>query len=583
MTDTPRRPIRIANASGFFGDRMSAFAELAQGGPLDVITGDYLAEVTMSILGKMRRKNPEHGFVPTFLMQLAPAVPTLLQNGTKVVVNAGGLNPEGLAKVLREKSGGMAKVATVAGDDLMSRIEALREDNGGFPNLESGQPLPTSEGFVHTANAYLGAWGIVRALEEGADIVICARVTDASLVVGPAAWWHGWSRTDYARLAGAVAAGHVIECGPQATGGNYSGFRSISNLAHPGFPIAEVAADGSSVITKHPGTAGAVTVGTVTAQLVYEVGGPRYLNPDVVTRLDTLSLAQVGEDRVAITGAEGEAPPPTTKVAITTKGGFRNEMMLCFVGLDLDEKIALFEKETRATLEKGKVTLKLERIGHAKENAAVQEEATVLLRVVATSDDEQAVSRAFSAALIEQGLSSYPGLFATGLPGPAHEATGYWPTLVRQVDLEHAVTHHDGKVERIELPPSMRAPTVDASVEASAPVSGDFVVVPLGRIADARSGDKGSDANVGIWVQTDEAYAWLASALSVAKLGELLPEAKDLAIDRYELPRLRAVNFVVHGLLAGGAVATLRFDRQAKALGEFLRARHIAVPKALLE
>lgn len=582
MTET-RRPVRIANASGFFGDRMSALAEVAQGGPVDVITGDYLAEVTMSILGKMRRKNPELGYVPTFLMQLAPAVPVLLEKKIKVVVNAGGLNPEGLAKVLREKSGGLAKVATVAGDDLTSRLEALRADNGGFPNLENSQTLPPAEGFVHTANAYLGAWGIVRALEEGADIVICARVTDASLVVGSAAWWHGWSRTDYARLAGAVAAGHVIECGPQATGGNYSGFTSIPQLVHPGFPIAEVAADGSSVITKHPGTAGAVTVGTVTAQLVYEVSGPRYLNPDVVTRLDTIELSQEAEDRVLLRGAQGEPPPPTTKVAITTKGRFRNEMTMCFVGLDVDAKIALFEEETRARC---KAELKFERIGVAREDASVQEECTVLLRVVATSDDEPTVSRAFSSALIEQGLSSYPGLFATGLPGPAHEATGYWPTLVRQADLEHAVTHHDGRSERVALPPEMRPPPKDESSSETSmekeTTSSDVVVAPLGRVAAARSGDKGSDANVGLWVKTDEAFAWLASTLTTAKLRELLPEAKDLKIDRYELPRLKAVNFVVHDLLAGGAVATLRFDRQAKALGEFLRSRHVAIPKALM-
>jgi hypothetical protein len=259
-------------------------------------------------------------------------------------------------------------------------------------------------------------------------------------------------------------------------------------------------------------------------------------------------------------------------------------MTLCFVGLDIDEKIALFEKETRAILgNSSKAELKFERIGTVRENAAIQEQATVLLRVVATSDDEQAVSRAFSSALIEQGLSSYPGLFATGLPGPAHEATGYWPTLVNQSDVEHAVTHHDGRVERIDLPPETRAATKDESLERGGPSSGDFVLAPLGRIADARSGDKGSDANVGIWVRSDAAFAWLASALSADTFRELLPEAKDLAVDRYEFPNLRAVNFVVHGLLAGGAVATLRFDRQAKALGEFLRSRHVPIPKSLLD
>jgi hypothetical protein len=564
---------------------MSALAEVASGGPIDVITGDYLAEVTMAILGKMRRKNPEAGYVPTFLAQLLPAMPTVLGRGIKIVVNAGGLNPTGMAQLMREKAsaaGVTLKIATVSGDDISDRLAALAPDNSGFANLENGKPLPLDTGYVHTANAYLGAWGIVRALEEGADIVICPRVTDASLVVGAAAWWHGWKRTDWDPLAGAVAAGHVIECGPQATGGNYSGFQNIPNMSHPGFPIAEVAADGSSVITKHADTGGAVTVGTVTAQLVYEVSGPRYANPDVVTRLDTLVIDEAGADRVSLSGAKGEPPPPTTKVAATTRGVFRNELTLVFVGLDIDAKIALFERTTREELAKTKAALTFQRVGSAATSSPTQEGASVLLRVVATSEDEAAVNRSFSSALIEQGLSSYPGLFAINLPGPAHETTGYWPTLVRQSDLKHEVTHHDGRTEAIELPPSMQPLQTDASTPGVGAIGEDTVTAPLGRIADARSGDKGSDANVGLWVKTEAAYRWLSSLLTTEKLKELLPEAAALRVDRYEFPNLRAVNFVVHDLLAGGAVATLRFDRQAKALGEYLRSRDVAIPKSLL-
>lgn len=580
------RPVRIANASGFYGDRQSALREVVQGGPIDVVTGDYLAEVTMMILGKQRAKNPALGFAATFVSQLEPVLGVVLEKGIKVVVNAGGLNPSGLAAAvaaMAARAGLTPKLATLQGDDLKPHLGRLREEHAQFPSLESGAPLPDAEDFVFTANAYLGAWGIVQALGAGADIVICPRVTDASLVVGAAAWWHGWSQGDWDRLAGAVAAGHVIECGPQATGGNYSAFRSLADLKRPGFPIAEIAADGSSVITKHAGTSGAVTVGTVTAQLVYEIGSPRYLNPDVVTHLDTVALEQLGDDRVALRGTRGAPPPETTKVAITTKGTFRNEMTFAFVGLDIDAKIELFERNTRAALERKGAQLVFQRIGTAARDAATQDGATVLLRVVASSDDEAIVSRAFSAALIEQGLSSYPGLFAMGLPGPASEASGYWPTLVSQRALAPTVTLPDGTTVAIPLPPQMEASAnVPAPAKETAASFGDTTRGPLGLVVDARSGDKGSDANVGLWARDDAAYAWLRATLDVERFRQLLPEANELVVDRYELPNLRALNFVVHGLLAGGAVASVRFDRQAKALGEYVRSRWVDIPNALL-
>jgi hypothetical protein len=586
MSDEQRRPVRIANASGFFGDRMSAFTEVVRGGPVDVVTGDYMAEVTMAVLAKQRAKNPALGYVPSFLKQIAPVLAEIAARDIRVVVSAGGLNPSGLADAMRAlatKVGVTRKIAVVAGDDLLGRIDELRADNDGFRSIESGAELPAEPGYVHTANAYLGAWGIVRALQEGADIVLCSRVTDASLVVGAAAWWHGWRRDDWDRLAGAVAAGHVIECGPQATGGNYSSFREIKDLSRPAFPFAEVAADGSSVIGKHDGQPGAVTVGTVTAQLVYEVQSTRYLNPDVVTRLDTIHLEQVGADRVAIRGAVGEPPPETTKVAITCRGRFRNELTLAFVGLDIDEKIALFERTTRAAIDPTKVTLDVTRIGSPKADADLQDEATVLLRIIATSDDEDAVGRAFSSGLIEQALSSYPGMFATEVPGGAREATEYFPTRARQIDVRHTVTHDDGRLEIVEVPPVMR-PIGEATPLPAVAVGsfGETVRAPLGLVADARSGDKGSDANVGLWVRTDEAYAWLSSAITVDRFRQLLPEAASLAVERYELPNLRALNFIVRGLLSGGAIATRRFDRQAKALGEFIRSRSVELPKSLL-
>lgn len=591
MSSSPKRPVRIANCSGFFGDRQSALAEVVRGGDIDFVTGDYLAEITMLVLAKLQAKNPQLGFAPTFLQQIEPVLAEILERKIRVVVNAGGLNPKGLALatgMLAAKLGKEPRIAIVLGDDLKAELGALAPHNRGFSNLESGASLPLeSDGFVITANAYLGAFGITAALDDGADIVICPRVTDASLVVGAAAHWHGWGREQFDELAGAVAAGHVIECGPQATGGNYSSFHELGpdELMHPAFPIAEVAHDGSSVITKHEGAGGRVTVGTVTAQLVYEIAGPRYLGPDVVSHFEELELEAIGPDRVAMRGAKGSPPPVTTKIAITTRGRFRNEMLFGFVGEHIDAKIAWFEREVRAALEPKGIEARFVRIGSAKLDAASQDEATVLLRVMAECDDEKKVGRPFSSALIELGLSSYPGLFALGLPGPATEATAFWPSLVRQADVPHRVLLASGREVSVPLPPGL--------VEAPAPLAeialppardwGPTTRAPLGQLVDARSGDKGSHANVGLWVRDDDSFAWLVHALDEDALRRLLPEAVGLRLERHVLPKLRALNFVVYDLLAGGAIAARRLDRQAKALGEYLRSRSFDLPVALLE
>jgi hypothetical protein len=583
--------VRIGNVSGFLGDRERALEEMVLGGEVDFITGDYLAEVTMLILGRQRMKDPEAGYAKSFLRQLTPVLPNILAKGIKVVVNAGGLHPHGLADAVRalgEKLGVAPKVAVVDGDDLRPKLEELYAQGHALTNVETGKPLAQSAAPVYTANAYLGAWGIVEALRAGADIVVCPRVTDASLVVGPAAFWHGWKRDDWDALAGAVVAGHVIECGAQATGGNYSSFREVRDLLHPGFPIAEVSEDGSAVITKHAGTAGEVSVGTVTAQLVYEVGGARYLNPDVTTHLDSVELEAIGPDRVRASGVRGSPPPPTTKVAVTTAGGFLNEMTFVFTGLDIDAKMKVFEAAARAELGETKARLEFQRIGGAVVDSPDENEASALLRIIATSRDEHAAGRAFSSALIELGLASYPGLFALAPPAPAHPVGRFWPALIPQIVVPHAVTLPDGA--RVDIPPpplvqdvTEPPPLAHAASGGTMPAFGPTRRVPLGSIVDARSGDKGSDANVGLWVRTDEAFAWLSATLTVELFQALVPETEPLAVTRAVFPKLKAVNFVVRGLLEGGAAATRRFDRQAKALGEFVRSRYLDVPERLLE
>lgn len=569
-------------------------ADMARAGGIDVLTGDYLAEVTMLILGKARAKDRSKGYATKFLQHLDAALEHLVGTGIRLVVNAGGLNPAGLAVATRDlvaRRGYDLRVSHVAGDDVFGRLDALQQAGHALSHLTSGEPLSSWPHRPLTANAYLGGFGIARALQNGADVVITGRVADASLVVGAAAWWWSWTAGDYDALAGAVCAGHVIECGPQATGGNFSGFRDIADLVEPGFPIAEIAADGSSVITKNPGTGGAVTEDTVTAQLVYEIGEPAYLNPDVVTHLDTAALTDLGDDRVQIRGARGSAPPATTKVAITGVGGWQNSVLFALTGTELDAKAGLVERSVhryKQTVD-GLDTVAIDRIGKAEHDPDSQNAGTELLRIT-VQGTEQAAGRAFSSRMVELALSSYPGLYALGPPQAGSAFGVYWPALLDQAILEHTVHHHDGTAEVIAPGNAHDAGGEVTPGAGSSPVQpvrpawtdDELVVASLADVVHARSGDKGGDANLGVWVRDREAWDWLDSTLTVDELRRLLPETRELAISRYELPNLGAVNFVIRGLLGTGATSTQRLDAQAKALGEWLRSRRTKVPRSLV-
>lgn len=558
-------PIRIGNASGFYGDRASAMHEMLTGGALDVLTGDYLAELTMLILGRDRRKNPSLGYAKTFLGQLENTLGIALERGVKIVANAGGLNPAGLAAAVGELAARLgldALIAYVEGDDLRERAA----------ELGLGAPL--------AANAYLGGWGIAACLDAGADIVVTGRVTDASLVLGPAAAHFGWARTDYAALAGAVVAGHVIECGTQATGGNYAFFTEIFGdrpVTPLGFPIAEVRADGSSVVTKHDGTGGAVTVGTVTAQLLYEIAGARYAGPDVTARFDTIELTPDGPDRVRIDGVRGEPPPATLKVGLNTLGGFRNEVTFVLTGLDIGAKAALI----RSQLAGLDAEWTLARTDHR--DAAVQEEASALLHCVARGPDPKAIGRAFSGAAIEAALASYPGFHVTAPPGDASPYGVFCAAFLDAALVAHVAVLPDGS--RVEITPAAETQPladVDPPVLPTPLGAGPTRRGPLGTVAGARSGDKGGSANVGVWVRTEDEWRWLANALTVELFRRLLPETAALPVTRHVLPNLRALNFVVDGLLGDGVAANTRHDPQAKAVGEWLRSRTVEIPEALL-
>lgn len=571
------RTVSIANVSGFYGDRAAAIGEMLAGPRVDYITGDYLAELTMLILGRDRLKDADLGYAKTFLRHLTPHLGLLAERGTKVVVNAGGLNPGGLAAAVEkaienaDESARHLTVGWVDGDDLLARSAEL-----GVPNAV-------------TANAYLGAFGIADCLAAGADIVITGRVTDASVILGPAIAEFGWQRTDFDALAGAVAAGHIIECGTQATGGNYAFFdrHPIEQLLHPGFPIAEIAADGSFAITKQPGTGGVVEVGTVTAQLLYEVTGQRYANPDVTLRLDSMTLAQDGPDRVTVSGIRGEAPSTTTKVATTTLGGFRNEIAFLLTGIDVERKAALLEAQLRDALEgsggaPSDLQFRLARTDHP--DAPTEAAASATLTAVAWDTDPNRVGRAFSSAAVELALATYPGASPMAPPSSGGPYGVYQAVYVPNGDVPHRAHRPDGTVVEIAPPEVVQELAADPSQpggDAALP-AGPTVRVPLGTVFGARSGDKGGSANVGVWAESDAAYEWLRSNLTEQALRELLPEAADLPVRRYELPNLKALNFVVEDLLGKGVAHGYRFDPQAKGVGEWLRGRYIDLPAGLL-
>jgi len=581
-------PLRVSNCSGFYGDRLSAAREMVEGGPIDVLTGDWLAELTMLILARTQAKTPGSGYARTFVSQMEQVMGSCLAKGIKVVSNAGGLDPQRCAEAVAEvadRLGLNPTIAYVNGDDLVGRLDEFRA--GDLTDFDHGGPVPDRE--YISANAYLGCWGIVEALNAGADIVVTGRTTDAAIVCGPAAWHHQWSRDAWDPLAGAVVAGHVIECGTQATGGNYSFFTEIEGLERAGFPIAEIAADGSSVITKHPGTGGAVTVGTVTSQLLYEIGSPAYLGPDVTSRFDTIALTQAGPDRVQITGTRGQAPPDRLKVSMNSWGGFRTDLTIALTGLDVEAKAALLHEAFWAASPVpvdsfASVTETLVRTDH--DDPASNEAATASWRLTVKDPDERNC-RAIGVAVNEMALATIPGFYGLAGGGIAKPFGIHTAGLIPADLVPQQVVVLGGARTVVESV----APPADpvAVVEPDVPVvqtrswSGPTRRVPLGHLVGARSGDKGGTANLGVFARTADVYAWLDQELSVDRLRQLLPESDGLRIERFAFPNLWSLNFLIHGLLQEGVAASTRQDGQAKSLGEWIRARHVDIPVALLE
>ena len=583
--------ILIGNCSGFYGDRLSAAKDMVEGGPIDVLTGDYLAELTMTILYNQRmQRGEDHGYVGTFLKQFKDVALACQERGIKIVTNAGGLNPVSMAAKVEEiveELGLNLKVAYIDGDDLIPRLDELNEEGELLKNMEKDIPLVGYEKKPVTANAYFGAWGIKEALDKGADVVVCPRVTDAAVVIGPAAWKYNWSRDNYDALAGALAAGHIIECGAQATGGNYSFFQEVPSFSKMGYPIAEIFEDGSFTITKHPGTGGLVSVGTVTAQLLYEIGSPAYMNPDVVSHFDTLKITQEAENRVHVSGCRGSSAPKTHKVCINLAGGFRNGTEILLTGLDIEEKAKLVTDSIFENVggkeQFDKVDIQLHRTD--KENPESNEQAQASLRISVMSQNPDLVGRLFSAKIVELGLANLPGWTGRGGSVPSGHYIEYWPALVDSKYITEKV-HFEG--ETVDVVPTSQMDLEEIyyqkePYENKLPEIKNTKKINFGRLFGTRSGDKGGCANLGVWAKTPESYAFLYDFLTVERLKELLPDVSQYEVERHELPNILSLNFYIHDILQDGVSSSTRLDGQAKSLGEYIRAKEIDAPDYLLE
>ena len=582
--------IKIANCSGFYGDKLSAAKDLVDGGPIDVLTGDYLAELTMAILfGQKMQRGEDKGYVGTFLKQINQIAKSCKEKNIKIVSNAGGLNPKSLAieieKILKEQSIDM-KVAYIDGDDLMPTISNLKESGEEFKNIDKGKKLDESGYSPLTANAYLGAWGIKEALDKGADIVVCPRVTDAAVVIGPAAWKFNWKRDNYDALAGALAAGHIIECGCQATGGNYAFFKEVESFDNVGYPIAEIYEDGSFYVTKHPDTGGLVSTGTVTAQLLYEINSPAYVNPDVIAHFDTLKIEEVEKDKVYVSGCRGSSPPDKHKVCINLAGGFRNGMEIILTGLDIEDKAKVFTdalfNSVGGRKQFDEVSIQLHRTD--KENPNSNEEAMASLLVSVKSKDQNLVGRLFSAKIIELALANIPGFFAQGGVKSSGPVIIYWPALVDSKHIKEKV-HIDG--EEIEVIPTSQLELEEIYYQKE-PIKikkikkEDEKEIYFGEIYGTRSGDKGGCANLGVWAKNLNSFAFLHDFLTVKKLKELLPDLNQYKIERFELANINSLNFYIHDILQDGVSSNDKKDGQAKSLGEYLRAKKVKVPQSII-
>jgi Acyclic terpene utilisation family protein AtuA len=584
--------IRIANAGGYWGDDLGQFKRQVELGPVDYVSLDFLAEITMSIMQKQRARDPRAGYARDFVAQVEQTLPLLLARGTRVISNAGGVNPlacRGALLEMAQRNGHMLDVAAVVGDDLMARLGELNASGVPLDNMEDGASFAAIRDRVSSANAYYGAWPVVEALRSGAQVVVTGRCTDTGITLAPMLHAFGWAADDWNRLAAGIVAGHIIECGAQSTGGNFTDWHRIPHFDRIGYPIVDVSADGSFVVTKHPGTGGAVTVRTVKEQLVYEMGDPRaYITPDVVADFGSIRLEQAGRDRVRVWGIKGRPAPPSLKVSASYFDGWKASGTLIISAPEAAEKSRAFATLFWKRLGVSFAARHVELIGHSAcwgPLAAPVDPPEVLLRLSVRDADKGAIEQ-FSKMVPAVILSGPPGVAVTGGRPQAQEVVAYWPALVPRDRVKATVVTRDGE-RLLDWPTPIVAPKKPSPQPREkwpkAKGSTKRVTTTLARLAHARSGDKGDTANIGLIARAPEIYPWLRATVTAAVVKRRFKGLCLGKVERFEVPNLWALNFLLHESLGGGGTVSLRLDAQGKTLSHALLAMEVRAPQALLD
>jgi hypothetical protein len=601
-----RDGIVIANCGGFWGDDPTAARRQVEGGPVDYLVMDYLAEVTMAILQKQRQRRPETGYATDFVAQLRDVLAACVEGNITVISNAGGVNPlackaavEKVAAELGVADG--VRVGVVLGDDIYGHLGELMGSGEPLLNMDTGRPLSDVADKVLSANVYLGAAPVVKALQMGANVIVCGRVTDTAVTLAPMIHEFGWAEDDWDRLAAGIIAGHIIECGTQCTGGNFTDWPKVKSFSNLGYPLVEARPDGTFTVTKHPGTGGLVSVHTVSEQLLYEMGSPRYLAPDCVARFDSITLTQDGPDRVTVSGAKGEPPPEKLKVSASFTHGYRAFGRLIVSGPDSLAKANLVAEATwessggRELYEDTATQFLAWNATHPP--LTDSEPSEVLVQLAVRDADEAKINGRFGVQVVPRVLGTVPGITYLADQGRprASEVVGYWPALISRERVPMRVVVGDDEVDvpvtsaaspprlgpQPQAPPERGAPAPRPAVPA--PDGGSVVTVALSRLCLARSGDKGDTANVGVIARSPAVYAWMVDHITPefvqARFGEMVKGG----VERSEVPNLLAVNFLLHESLGGGGTLSLLVDAQGKTYAQYLLAAPVEVPEALLE
>ena len=584
--------IRIANAGGYWGDDLAQFRRQVERGPVDFVTLDFLAEITMSIMQKQRARDPRAGYARDFIAQVEETLPLLVERGVRVISNAGGVNPLACRAALlamAQTHGRPLEVAAVVGDDVMERLGELNAAGVTLDHMDDGRAFSDVRARVSSANAYFGAWPVVEALASGAQVVVTGRCTDTGITLAPMIHAFGWAPDDWDRLAAGIVAGHIVECGAQSTGGNFTDWTAVRRFADIGYPVLEVSPDGSFVVTKHAGTGGAVTVRTVKEQLVYEMGDPRgYITPDVVADFASIRLEQAGRDRVRVWGVRGRPAPPALKVSVSYFDGWKASGSLIISAPDAAAKARAFAALFWERLGLDFAERRAELVGHSAcwgPLAPESDPPEVLLRLSVRDADRDKIER-FSKLVPAVILSGPPGVAVTGGRPQAQEVVAYWPALTPRERVKPRLVTRDGE-RALEWPtPLVPAPRPAPLARTAWPRPGgspQHVRVPLAALAHGRSGDKGDTCNIGIIARAPEIYPWLRGALTAAQVKRRFKGICLGRVERHEVPNLWALNFLLHESLGGGGTVSLRLDAQGKTLSHALLAMEVTVPRGLVD